>query len=372
MKVFAVTLSMGLATLLAGATGRAAAVTKPAAAPDDPHPPAVSAAGVVDPDGERDPLIDMGATSGLTLDAYADSLDYDVSYDDAVAARYDDGYDPQAYQQFDAALAPYGTWVDDPDYGHIWLPSAAEVGSDFTPYATNGDWLDTEYGWTWSSGWSGLGAVATAAGSAPDRGWAWVPGTLWGPAWCRGVPAADTWVGRRCRPGRVLGVTDRRSLPLALHVPDGAWSQPRPVPVAASGPQRVHAHQRRREHAPAARRRQPRSGERRPAAGGARRRAAGPAGSSGQRRAALLAAHRVSIPRGRAGVRSPLDALGSDRAVPTRPSAARPCRTVAFAGGAAGPAGGYARGGDWSPGRWRGGSGEAPAWRGHRPRGQRR
>ena len=54
------------------------------------------------------------AASGLPLEDYADSLDYEVSYDDAVAARYDDGYNPQAYTQFNAALAPYGTWYDDP------------------------------------------------------------------------------------------------------------------------------------------------------------------------------------------------------------------------------------------------------------------
>jgi hypothetical protein len=134
------------------------------------------------------PPVDLSERSGLPLEAYGDSLDYDVSYDDAVAAKYDDGYDPDAYAQFDAALAPYGTWIDDPSYGRIWVPAAAQVGDDFTPYATNGDWLDTEYGWTWSSGWAwGWAPFHYGRWVCLDRGqgagWGWVPGTLWGPAW---------------------------------------------------------------------------------------------------------------------------------------------------------------------------------------------
>src|SRR4051812_34567623 len=50
--------------------------------------------------------------------------DYDVSYDDQAAQAYDDGYDPNAYQQFESQLSPYGNWVDDPAYGHVWIPSS--------------------------------------------------------------------------------------------------------------------------------------------------------------------------------------------------------------------------------------------------------
>jgi len=178
-----ISVSLGLATLLS-APLVFAAVTSPPPALGDPRPPAIPVNDLAASDGDRDPLTDMGAASGLSLDAYADSLDYDVSYDDAIAAHYDDGYDPQAYRQFEAALAPYGTWVDDPAYGRVWIPSSAQVGDDFTPYATNGDWLDTEYGWTWSSGWSwGWAPFHYGRWVGSERGWAWVPGTLWGPAW---------------------------------------------------------------------------------------------------------------------------------------------------------------------------------------------
>ena len=65
--------------------------------------------------------------------------------------QYDDGYDPNAYQQFESQLSPYGAWQDVPDYGRVWVPSPSVVGYDFTPYATGGHWVDSEYGWTWVS-----------------------------------------------------------------------------------------------------------------------------------------------------------------------------------------------------------------------------
>lgn len=113
------------------------------------------------------------------------NIDYDVTYDDSVAQTYDDGYDPQAAAQFDETLAPYGTWVDDDVYGRIWQPSTEAVGDDFSPYATGGHWTQTEYGWTWISDWD-WGWAPFHYGrwlAVADRGWCWMPGTLWGPAW---------------------------------------------------------------------------------------------------------------------------------------------------------------------------------------------
>lgn len=204
----------GFAATLAAPPARAAAPI-PADA-TDPHPPALSATGGVGgPDTDQDPLTDLSAVSGLPLEDYADDLDYDVTYDDAVAARYDDGYAPDAYEQFESALAPHGTWVDDPAYGRVWLPSPAEVGDNFTPYATNGDWLDTEYGWTWSSGWSwGWAPFHYGRWVCLDRGWAWVPGTLWGPAWVA-WRAGGGYVGWAPMPphGVTLGT------PIGMHSP---------------------------------------------------------------------------------------------------------------------------------------------------------
>jgi hypothetical protein len=117
---------------------------------------------------------------------YAAAVDTEVTYDNFVAQSYDDGYGPRAFTQFEAALAPYGAWLDDPSLGRVWIPAPAVVGADFAPYASNGRWVLTDYGWTWESGWDWgwapfhYGRWATAG---KDHRWCWVPGTLWGPAW---------------------------------------------------------------------------------------------------------------------------------------------------------------------------------------------
>jgi uncharacterized membrane protein YgcG len=140
------------------------------------------------------------------------NIDYDVTYDDSVAQTYDDGYDPQAAAQFEETLAPYGTWVDDDVYGRIWEPSGEVVGDEFSPYATAGHWLQTEYGWTWISdydwGWAPFhyGRWLVVA----ERGWCWMPGTLWGPAWVSwraggGYVAWAPLVPRRMSVGSPLG-----------------------------------------------------------------------------------------------------------------------------------------------------------------------
>ena len=115
------------------------------------------------------------------------AVDYppaDLGPDNEIAQSYDDGYDAQAYTQFQTALAPYGGWDYDSSYGYVWSPSASIVGAAFSPYATGGHWALTEYGWTWVSDWNWgwapfhYGRWITRAGR-----WSWVPGSMWGPAW---------------------------------------------------------------------------------------------------------------------------------------------------------------------------------------------
>ena len=86
-----------------------------------------------------------------------------------------------SFNTFYNELSPYGRWVDDLQYGQVWI--ADEQG--FEPYYNNGRWVYTSYGWTWASDY--------AWGWAPFHygrwtylqhwGWAWVPGYEWGPAW---------------------------------------------------------------------------------------------------------------------------------------------------------------------------------------------
>ncbi len=93
-----------------------------------------------------------------------------------------DNPDDVTYQNFYDQLSPYGQWIEDPDYGYVWLPDA---GPDFKPYATNGHWVYTDEGWTWDSGYPwGWAAFHYGRWYFQDGyGWMWIPGTEWAPAW---------------------------------------------------------------------------------------------------------------------------------------------------------------------------------------------
>ncbi|HEY4285613.1 MAG TPA: DUF6600 domain-containing protein [Puia sp.] len=90
--------------------------------------------------------------------------------------------DDVTYQNFYDQLSPYGQWIEDPNYGYVWLPDA---GADFKPYASNGHWVYTDEGWTWDSGYPwGWAAFHYGRWFFQDGyGWMWVPGTEWAPAW---------------------------------------------------------------------------------------------------------------------------------------------------------------------------------------------
>jgi len=86
------------------------------------------------------------------------------------------------YQTFYDQLSPYGQWVQNPQYGYVWLP---DVGPDFKPYGTNGHWVYTEEGWAWDSGYPwGWATFHYGRWFFQDGyGWMWVPGNEWAPAW---------------------------------------------------------------------------------------------------------------------------------------------------------------------------------------------
>jgi hypothetical protein len=187
MKILAIATTLGLVVLV-GAPAQAQYGAPPPALPPVPiytadgQPPPVPTVVVPSPLPVAQPL---SAIDADTDDEDGYDIDYDVYYDTAAAENYDDGYDPQAYQQFQSTLAPYGDWVDDPTYGEIWAPSAGVVGDDFSPYGSDGNWSLTEYGWTWVSNYD-WGWAPFHYGRWVDRlgyGWCWVPGSVWGPGW---------------------------------------------------------------------------------------------------------------------------------------------------------------------------------------------
>jgi len=79
-------------------------------------------------------------------------------------------------------LAPYGEWITLAPYGWVWCPY--DVAAGWRPYM-DGDWLYSDYGWTFFSpvDWGWAVYHYGRWGYSDVCGWFWVPGTVWGPAW---------------------------------------------------------------------------------------------------------------------------------------------------------------------------------------------
>ena len=108
--------------------------------------------------------------------------------------------DPRALSDFRAELDPYGSWVQHPSYGTLWVPSPQVVGTSFSPYVSAGRWaLDDAGNWVWVSDYP-FGRVVFHYGRwvwASGVGWGWVPGYRYAPAWVswRVPVAGDPYIG---------------------------------------------------------------------------------------------------------------------------------------------------------------------------------
>lgn len=100
----------------------------------------------------------------------------------------DDSYDTTAPGEpvesndvFYDQLEPYGTWVDEPDVGRVFIPDT----DNYVPYRT-GHWQNTRLGFVWVSndrhGWA-TSHYGRWAYSDNYHRWYWLPDTQWGPAW---------------------------------------------------------------------------------------------------------------------------------------------------------------------------------------------
>ncbi|MCX6145090.1 MAG: hypothetical protein NTZ35_17955 [Ignavibacteriales bacterium] len=110
-----------------------------------------------------------------------------------------------SYQLFYDELSPYGTWVDYPNYGYVWIP---DRDPGFSPYETAGHWIFTEDGWTWVSDYPWGWAAFHYGRWDYDNyyGWFWVPDDVWGPAWVswRRSPGYFGWAP--LRPGISISI----------------------------------------------------------------------------------------------------------------------------------------------------------------------
>jgi hypothetical protein len=89
-----------------------------------------------------------------------------------------------SYDLFYDRLQSDGQWFNDATYGSVWQPKIASTDQQWRPY-TDGRWVYTDRGWTWISnenfGWAAYHYGRWARLS--ERGWVWVPGSTWAPAW---------------------------------------------------------------------------------------------------------------------------------------------------------------------------------------------
>ena len=97
---------------------------------------------------------------------------------------------------FAEALAPYGNWVQVPEYGAAWQPTVEAANPDWKPYVDGGQWMDSDSGWCWQSDYAWGGTPFHYGGwiDAPTYGWVWVPGQTWAPAWVS-WRTANSYVG---------------------------------------------------------------------------------------------------------------------------------------------------------------------------------
>ena len=130
-------------------------------------------------------------------------------YDDSYATDLDTSY-------FYDYLSPYGVWAHHSPYGYVWIPERMTYG--WRPY-TQGQWVWTDFGWTWASRfrWGWVPFHYGRWGWDRYLGWYWVPGVEWGPAWVS-WRSSDMYIGWAPIPpeARFVPGTGIRSLPYRL------------------------------------------------------------------------------------------------------------------------------------------------------------
>ena len=121
------------------------------------------------------------------------------------------------------ALAPYGTWRDNSEYGAVWQPSVAMTNPGWAPYLDDGSWIYSDYGWYWNSSYA-WGWAPFHYGrwfKDPRLGWLWMPDPTWAPSWVtwRTTGSHVGWAplppAVQYTPGQGLAYHGRRSGPTA-------------------------------------------------------------------------------------------------------------------------------------------------------------
>ncbi|MBB2150268.1 DUF6600 domain-containing protein [Pedobacter gandavensis] len=123
--------------------------------------------------------------------------------------------DEVSLQSFYDELSPYGTWIQDPQYGYVWRPDVDD--QDFRPYYSNGRWAMTEYGNTWVSDYDWGWAPFHYGRWVYNRygQWLWIPDTVWGPAWVTWRSGGGYYGWAPLSPGLNININ--------IGIPDNWW-----------------------------------------------------------------------------------------------------------------------------------------------------
>ncbi len=111
---------------------------------------------------------------------------WNESRDASYAPRTSGGsYLPAEYADYETELDENGSWVNEAEYGNVWVPRG--VNSDWRPYSY-GRWVWYPIiGWTWvsSDSWGWCTYHYGRWGWRLGLGWYWIPTSYWGwgPAW---------------------------------------------------------------------------------------------------------------------------------------------------------------------------------------------
>lgn len=99
---------------------------------------------------------------------------------------------PHAVRPYTTELSYYGNWQVEPDVGYVWYP---RVSVGWAPYRY-GRWCNTWYGQTWVSydPWGWAPHHYGRWGHHNVRGWYWIPGASFSPAWVS-FAIGPFWVG---------------------------------------------------------------------------------------------------------------------------------------------------------------------------------
>ncbi|MGO8701945.1 MAG: DUF6600 domain-containing protein [Limisphaerales bacterium] len=119
-------------------------------------------------------------------------------------------------------LAPYGAWVEVPDYGLSWQPAVETIDADWCPYLDRGQWIDSDSGWYWLSDYTWGWAVFHYGRwiREPRFGWVWVPGKVWAPGWVAWRSTGDYYGWGPLPPGAsVLGAASAVTASSFVFVP---------------------------------------------------------------------------------------------------------------------------------------------------------